>query len=73
MRPEIEHFRTSLPTFHFREEILKTINTHQVTIITGGTGCGKTTQVINNCQRLVKQIFRFHNLFLKKLLIIIFL
>lgn len=45
MRPEIEQFRTSLPTYYFREEILKTINTHQVTIITGGTGCGKTTQV----------------------------
>ncbi|KAK0425677.1 hypothetical protein QR680_009318 [Steinernema hermaphroditum] len=42
---DVEKFRRSLPTYAHREEILTTIKNHKVTLITGGTGCGKTTQV----------------------------
>lgn len=45
MSPEIEQFRISLPTYRLRKDILCKISSHKVTLITGGTGCGKTTQV----------------------------
>ncbi|CAG9533588.1 unnamed protein product [Cercopithifilaria johnstoni] len=45
VRHAMENFRRSLPTYAMREEILKTIRNHKVTMIVGGTGCGKTTQV----------------------------
>jgi len=38
-------FRKNLPVYRFRNEIIDTINQNQMTIITGETGCGKTTQV----------------------------
>ncbi|VDK79294.1 unnamed protein product [Litomosoides sigmodontis] len=44
-RHAMEDFRRSLPTYPMREEILKAIRNHKVTMIVGGTGCGKTTQV----------------------------
>lgn len=37
--------RATLPVFGFREPILATIDKHQVTIICGETGCGKSTQI----------------------------
>nr|CAD2161110.1 unnamed protein product [Meloidogyne enterolobii] len=37
--------RRSLPIWNFKNKILASIKQHPVTIITGGTGCGKTTQV----------------------------
>lgn len=43
--PEMKEFRERLPTTQHREEILREIAKNKVTIITGGTGCGKTTQV----------------------------
>ena len=42
---DIMEFRKSLPAYKIREEIVQTINSHKVILITGGTGCGKTTQV----------------------------
>ncbi|KAI6202815.1 hypothetical protein M3Y94_00483800 [Aphelenchoides besseyi] len=42
---EMERFQERLPTTRFRDEILQQIDQNNVTIITGGTGCGKTTQV----------------------------
>ncbi|VDM96782.1 unnamed protein product [Thelazia callipaeda] len=44
-QPSIENFRRSLPTYAMRKEILKAIRNHKVTMIVGGTGCGKTTQI----------------------------
>ncbi|KAF7631095.1 hypothetical protein Mgra_00008682 [Meloidogyne graminicola] len=38
-------FRKSLPTWNLRTKILNSIQRYPVTLITGGTGCGKTTQV----------------------------
>ncbi|KAK6015605.1 hypothetical protein OSTOST_18965, partial [Ostertagia ostertagi] len=34
-----------LPAYRQREDVLRAINDHKVVLITGGTGCGKTTQV----------------------------
>ncbi len=37
--------RESLPVFPYRDDLLKAIRDHQVIIIVGETGSGKTTQV----------------------------
>ncbi|KAI5364302.1 Putative helicase, P-loop containing nucleoside triphosphate hydrolase [Septoria linicola] len=37
--------RTNLPMFRFREAALDIIHKHQVTILCGETGCGKSTQL----------------------------
>ncbi|CAD5122474.1 DgyrCDS10897 [Dimorphilus gyrociliatus] len=38
-------FRQKLPAFERREEIMEKIKSNQVLLISGDTGCGKTTQV----------------------------
>ncbi|XP_015113650.1 ATP-dependent DNA/RNA helicase DHX36 [Diachasma alloeum] len=38
-------FRSKLPSYKMREEILDLIHGNQVLVISGETGCGKTTQV----------------------------
>ncbi|XP_076232336.1 ATP-dependent DNA/RNA helicase DHX36 isoform X2 [Calliopsis andreniformis] len=46
--PEYEKmmkFRSKLPSYQMKEEILKAIRENQVLIISGETGCGKTTQI----------------------------
>lgn len=42
---EMTLFREKLPAFQKRSEILSEVNRSQVLLITGETGCGKTTQV----------------------------
>lgn len=37
--------RTTLPAFDMRQDILSTIESNQVILISGETGCGKTTQI----------------------------
>ncbi|GJP43303.1 hypothetical protein CLOM_g2784 [Closterium sp. NIES-68] len=37
--------RQSLPIMAYKDEIMRTISAHQVVLIAGETGCGKTTQV----------------------------
>lgn len=34
-----------LPILEYKDEILKSIQEHQVVIISGETGCGKSTQI----------------------------
>ncbi|EER36487.1 ATP-dependent RNA helicase DHX8 [Histoplasma capsulatum H143] len=41
----IEETRKSLPIYRFREEIIRAVADHQVIIIVGETGSGKTTQI----------------------------
>ena len=46
--PSIEsypQFRRQLPIFELRDQIVDTICRHQIVVISGDTGCGKTTQV----------------------------
>ncbi|XP_043253836.1 ATP-dependent DNA/RNA helicase DHX36 isoform X1 [Colletes gigas] len=38
-------FRLKLPTYHKKSEILQLIKENQVVVISGETGCGKTTQI----------------------------
>jgi HrpA-like RNA helicase len=42
---EMKKYRQFLPIFQKRTEILKKIRDNQFTVIKGGTGGGKTTQV----------------------------
>ncbi|KAI8061084.1 P-loop containing nucleoside triphosphate hydrolase protein [Gongronella butleri] len=37
--------RAKLPAATFEEKVVRAVNKHQVTIVSGETGCGKTTQV----------------------------
>lgn len=37
--------RSSLPIFGFRDALLQTIRSNQVTVLSGATGCGKSTQL----------------------------
>jgi ATP-dependent RNA helicase A len=39
--------RENLPVFAYRQQILEQIKKHNVILIRGATGCGKTTQVIS--------------------------
>lgn len=41
----VEETRKSLPIYQFRDEIIQAVNDHQVLIIVGETGSGKTTQL----------------------------
>ncbi|KAK6060574.1 r3H domain protein [Cooperia oncophora] len=42
---EMQQQRKMLPAYRQRDDVLRAINDHKVVLITGGTGCGKTTQV----------------------------
>ncbi|XP_006868024.1 PREDICTED: probable ATP-dependent RNA helicase DHX36 isoform X3 [Chrysochloris asiatica] len=42
---EMQHFREKLPSYGMQKELVDLIANHQVTVISGETGCGKTTQV----------------------------
>ncbi|KAK3270362.1 hypothetical protein CYMTET_21238 [Cymbomonas tetramitiformis] len=39
------HERQNLPIFSFKQQVLDMIETNQVSVVEGETGCGKTTQV----------------------------
>ncbi|KAJ7375602.1 ATP-dependent RNA helicase dhx29, partial [Desmophyllum pertusum] len=41
----MQEFRKKLPAYEQKEELLQLINSEQVLVISGETGCGKTTQV----------------------------
>ncbi|KAL7105566.1 hypothetical protein ACP275_07G052400 [Erythranthe tilingii] len=42
---KLESERKTLPIYPYRDELLKAINEHQVLVIVGETGSGKTTQI----------------------------
>ena len=41
----VQEFRQKLPSWGKQEEILELIRDNQVVVLSGETGCGKTTQV----------------------------
>ena len=43
--PNLVRFRRTLAIYQHRGEILRTLNDHQVALIIGDSGCGKTTQI----------------------------
>ncbi|GAU28842.1 hypothetical protein TSUD_21790 [Trifolium subterraneum] len=42
---EMKSFREKLPAFKMKSEFLKTVRENQVLVVSGETGCGKTTQL----------------------------
>lgn len=44
-KQHLQAFRRSLPAFAARSDLLTVISQNQVTLVSGETGCGKTTQV----------------------------
>lgn len=44
-RLTIEETKKSLPIYAFKEELIQAVREHQVLIIEGETGSGKTTQI----------------------------
>ena len=41
----IRHAQATLPIRQYRDQIIDTVRAHQVVIVAGDTGCGKSTQV----------------------------
>ncbi|CAH1239477.1 DHX36 [Branchiostoma lanceolatum] len=41
----MQEFREKLPSYNMRQELLQLVHKNQVVVISGETGCGKTTQV----------------------------
>nr|GMC59608.1 ATP-dependent RNA helicase DEAH11, chloroplastic-like [Ipomoea batatas] len=46
MKRECKRLQDGLPIFSFRHQILREISCHQVTVLTGETGSGKSTQLV---------------------------
>jgi len=44
-KQSIQEVRRSLPVFPYREDLLAAIQKHQILIVEGETGSGKTTQI----------------------------
>ena len=42
---KIRQDQSNLPIYQFKQHILSTVSRHQVVLIAGDTGCGKSTQV----------------------------
>ncbi|GFS00064.1 pre-mRNA-splicing factor ATP-dependent RNA helicase DHX15, partial [Elysia marginata] len=42
---KIRHDQRNLPIYQYREKIVDTLRQHQVVVVAGDTGCGKSTQV----------------------------
>jgi HrpA-like RNA helicase len=51
----LQQQRASLPAAASREQLLQLLNQHQVLLVTGDTGCGKSTQV-GVCRGVLWQI-----------------
>ena len=62
--PEITETRHKLPIYQYRSEFLSLLSKNQSVLISGETGCGKSTQV---CSSTLNRILRFLSIFWKKL------
>lgn len=52
LRPETIHYPAELPVVQAKDELLKAIAEHQVVVVCGETGSGKTTQLPKLCLEL---------------------
>lgn len=57
-KEDLQETRCSLPIFKFRSELLDAIAQHQVLIIEGETGSGKTTQIPQYLYEAVSLLFK---------------
>lgn len=56
-KQSIQEVRRSLPIFPYREDLLTAIRDHQILVIEGETGSGKTTQIP---QYLMEDVSAYH-------------
>ena len=56
---KIRQDQVNLPIFQFKEHILTAVRDHQVILIAGDTGCGKSTQVRTLTSYCCISIFEF--------------
>ena len=42
---KIRHDQKNLPIYQYKEKIVSMIREHQIVVVAGDTGCGKSTQV----------------------------
>ena len=61
-KQSIYETRKSLPIYKFREDLLQAIKDHQVLIIEGETGSGKTTQIPQYLHEAVSTITERYNI-----------
>lgn len=59
---KIKEQRKTLPIYSFREDIINTIKTHQLLILVGETGSGKTTQISQVSYTFENVVKSFRNL-----------
>jgi len=52
----IAETRRSLPIFPFKDDLLSAVESHQVLIVEGETGCGKTTQIPQYLSEAVRYV-----------------
>lgn len=58
-KKSLQETRKSLPIYHFREALLEAIRDHQILVIEGETGSGKTTQIPQYLYEAVSMNFAF--------------
>lgn len=64
---ELDSFRSTLPVFQHKEEIIRSINSNRTLLITGETGSGKTTQVCNSKYDTIKLKPSCNKIYIEKL------
>lgn len=70
-RAKLADDRKSLPIFKFRDALLKAIEDHQVLIIEGETGSGKTTQIPQYLYEAVGPLSAFGLLLVRAVLLLL--
>ncbi len=45
---KIRHDQQNLPIYQYKDKIVEAVREHQVVVVAGDTGCGKSTQVLES-------------------------
>ncbi len=56
-RAKLVDFLRELPSYKKRDEVIDLVHRHQVILVSGETGCGKTTQVFLQLIRILAESF----------------